>query len=91
MKTANFGSGNLQATQNGINNDFAMVGSFSLQDNYGGSLLKKNPGMPDVSVVLDPATNKLPNVYSDRRAALIIVAGSLAALAMMWQRQREGR
>ena len=58
------GSGNLQATQNGINNDFAMVGSFSLQDNYGGSLLKKNPGMPDVSVVLDPATNTLPNVYS---------------------------
>ena len=41
-----------------------MVGNFSLEDNYGGTLLKANPGMPDVSVVLDPATNKLPNVYS---------------------------
>ncbi len=58
------GSGNLQATQNAIDNDFSLVGGFSLQDSYGGTLLAKNPGMPDVSVVLDPTTNKLPNVYS---------------------------
>jgi branched-chain amino acid transport system substrate-binding protein len=58
------GSGNKQATQNALNNDFALVGGFSLQDNFGGLVLKANPGMPDVSVVLDQATNKLPNVFS---------------------------
>ncbi len=58
------GTGNKQATQNGISNDFSLVGGFSLQDSFGGTLLQQNPGMPDVSVVLDPTTNKLPNVYS---------------------------
>jgi ABC-type branched-subunit amino acid transport system substrate-binding protein len=58
------GAGNKQATQNAISNDFSLVGGFSLQDNFGGTLLAKDPGMPDVSVVLDPVTNKLPNVYS---------------------------
>ena len=58
------GASNKQATQNAINNDFAMVGNFSLEDNYGGAVLRADPGMPDVSVVLDPATNKLSNVYS---------------------------
>ena len=58
------GAGNKQATQNAIENDFAMVGNFSLEDSYGGALLKSDPGVPDVSVVLDPGTNKLPNVFS---------------------------
>ncbi len=58
------GATNKQATQDAIDNDFAMVGNFSLEDSFGGALLKSNPGMPDVSVVLDPATNKLPNVFS---------------------------
>ena len=58
------GATNKQATQDAINNDFAMVGNFSLEDSFGGALLRSNPGMPDVSVVLDPVTNKLPNVYS---------------------------
>ena len=58
------GAGNKQATQNAIENDFAMVGNFSLEDSYGGALLKADPGVPDVSVVLDPGTNKLPNVFS---------------------------
>ncbi len=58
------GATNKQATQNAIDNDFAMVGNFSLEDSFGGALLKTNPGMPNVSVVLDPATNKLSNVYS---------------------------
>ena len=47
-----------------MTNDFALVGGFSLQDNFGGLLLAANPGMPNVSVVLDSATNKLPNVFS---------------------------
>ncbi len=58
------GSTNLQLTQNAINNDFAIVGSFSLEDSYGGKLLATNPGMPDISNVLDIPTGKLPNVYS---------------------------
>jgi ABC-type branched-subunit amino acid transport system substrate-binding protein len=58
------GAGNRQATQSAIDSDFAMVGNFSLEDSYGGQLLAANHGMPDVSVVLDPATNKLPNVFS---------------------------
>ena len=58
------GAGNKQATQNAVNNDFALVGGFSTFDSYGGTVLAENPGMPDVSQVLDPATNKLPNVYS---------------------------
>jgi ABC-type branched-subunit amino acid transport system substrate-binding protein len=58
------GAGNKQLTQADITKDFAMVGSFSLQDSFGGQILAKNPGMPNVSVTLDPATNKLVNTFS---------------------------
>jgi ABC-type branched-subunit amino acid transport system substrate-binding protein len=58
------GAGNKQATQNALENDYAMVGNFSLEDSFGGAVLAQNPGFPDVSQVLDDATNKLPNVYS---------------------------
>ena len=58
------GTGNKQATQNAVNTDFALVGSFSTFDSFGGTVLAQNPGMPDVSRSLDPATNKLPNVFS---------------------------
>jgi len=58
------GAGNKQATQNAVQTDFAMVGNFSLEDSFGGAVLATNPGFPDVSQVLDNATNKLPNVYS---------------------------
>ncbi len=58
------GAGNKQATQNALANDMALVGNFSLEDSYGGAVLAANPGFPDVSQVLDNATNKLPNVYS---------------------------
>lgn len=57
------GQGNTQGTQNAINNDFALVGNFSLDDNFGGKVLAQNPGVPDVSEVLDSATGKLPNVF----------------------------
>ena len=57
------GATNKQATQNAITNDFSLVGSFSLEDNFGGTLLAANPGMPDVSNVLDTTTGKLPNVF----------------------------
>ena len=58
------GAGNKQATQNALENDFALVGDFSLEDSFGGTVLAQNPGFPDVSQVLDDATNKLPNVFS---------------------------
>lgn len=58
------GASNKQATQAALANDFALVGSFSLQDSFGGAVLAQNPGMPDVSVTLDSATTKLPNVFS---------------------------
>jgi branched-chain amino acid transport system substrate-binding protein len=58
------GAGNKQATQNALQSDFALVGNFSLEDSFGGAVLATNPGFPDVSQVLDDATNKLPNVYS---------------------------
>jgi branched-chain amino acid transport system substrate-binding protein len=58
------GTGNKQATQNAVNTDAALVGGFSTFDSFGGTVLAKNPGVPDVTEVLDPATNKLSNVYS---------------------------
>jgi branched-chain amino acid transport system substrate-binding protein len=58
------GATNSQLTQSAISNDFALVGSFSLEDQFGGALLAKNPGMPDVSVTLDQTTLHLPNVFS---------------------------
>jgi branched-chain amino acid transport system substrate-binding protein len=63
------GAANKQATQNAIANDFALVGGFSLEDSFGGTVLKQNPGVPDVSVKLDLATGKLPNVFSAVPAA----------------------
>jgi branched-chain amino acid transport system substrate-binding protein len=63
------GAGNKQATQNAISNDFSLVGSFSLEDSFGGTLLAKDPGVPDVSVKLDPATGKLANVFTVAPAA----------------------
>ncbi len=58
------GASNKQASQNALQNDFALVGNFSLEDSFGGAVLALNPGFPDVAQVLDNATNKLPNVYS---------------------------
>jgi branched-chain amino acid transport system substrate-binding protein len=58
------GAGNKQATQAAMSNDVALVGSFSTFDSFGGVLLAQNPGVPDVSVVLDPKTNSLRNVFS---------------------------
>lgn len=42
----------------------AFVGSFSLFDQCGEQVLAKNPGIPDVSVSTDPATNALASNFS---------------------------
>lgn len=58
------GATNKQLTQAAIGSDFATVGSFSLQDTFGGTVLAANPGVPNVSPTLDPATTQLPNSFS---------------------------
>jgi ABC-type branched-subunit amino acid transport system substrate-binding protein len=63
------GAGNKQGVQSAIQNDFALVGGFSLEDSFGGAVLGQNPGMPDVAVVLDPHLSTLPNVFSPAPAS----------------------
>ncbi|MGO8869912.1 MAG: ABC transporter substrate-binding protein [Acidimicrobiales bacterium] len=63
------GAPNKQETQADIEKDFAMVGSFSLQDNFGGTVLAANPQVPNVTVSLDLTTNNLPSSFSPAPAA----------------------
>jgi len=58
------GQANASETATAIAKDFALVGSFSLFDNYGCKALAANGAVPDVSVTLDPGTNSLPNDFS---------------------------
>ncbi len=58
------GAGNLQTTTSAVTDDFALVGGFSLEDNFGEKALAANPGMPKVAESIDHATNNLPNVYA---------------------------
>ncbi len=63
------GGPNKQETQAAVAKDFALVGGFSLQDNFGGTVLAANPGVPNVTVSLDDATANLPNTFSPDPAA----------------------
>ncbi len=72
------GAPNKQETQADVNKDVAMVGSFSLEDNFGGTVLKADPQVPNVSVSLDLGTNDLPNTFSVAPAANGWVLGPLA-------------
>jgi ABC-type branched-subunit amino acid transport system substrate-binding protein len=58
------GAGNKQYTQEAVEKDFATVGSFSLQDNFGGAVLAANPQVPNITVSLDPSAVDLPNSFS---------------------------
>ena len=58
------GQQNETETQDAINSDFALVGSFSLFDGYGCKGLAADPAVPDVSVTLDPNAGALPNDFS---------------------------
>ena len=58
------GQQNKTETQEAINSDFALVGSFSLFDGYGCAALASDTAVPDVSVTLDAGTNALPNDFS---------------------------
>ena len=57
------GAPNKQETQEDIGKDFAMVGGFSLFDNFGGTVLQANPQVPNVTVSLSTTTT-LPNSFS---------------------------
>jgi ABC-type branched-subunit amino acid transport system substrate-binding protein len=77
-KDDSFSSQQNQAkTAQAIDSDFAMVGSFSLFDNYGCKAVAANPAVPDVSVSIDPTTNALPNNYSAAPSAVGLQLGPL--------------
>lgn len=58
------GQPNKQETQQAVQSDFALVGGFSLQDNYGETVLAANPQVPNVTVSLNLAAGSLPNSFS---------------------------
>jgi len=58
------GATNKQLTSAALGQDFALVGSVSLEDGFGGSVLKAAPGFPNVSESLDSTTEALPNSFS---------------------------
>ncbi len=58
------GAMNKELTENAVSKDFALVGSFSLEDSFGETVLAANPKFPDVSTSLDSTLAQLPNSYS---------------------------
>jgi len=58
------GATNRQATQSVMQNDFASVGGVTLEDSFSQPLVAADPGFPDVTASLDPATQALPNNFS---------------------------
>jgi len=58
------GALNKQEVQSVVQNDFASVGGLSLEDSFSEPVIAANPGFPDVTASLDPATEKLANNFS---------------------------
>jgi len=58
------GAPNEQETRAAVESDFALVGSFSLEDSYGASVLAADPTVSNVSVALSPTASDLPNTFS---------------------------
>lgn len=58
------GNNNSAETQALISKVIAFAGSFSLDDEDGGLILKSHPDVPNVSVSLASYTNALPNTFS---------------------------
>jgi branched-chain amino acid transport system substrate-binding protein len=58
------GALNKQRVETVIQSDFASVGGLSLEDSFSEPLIAGNPGFPDITASLDPATEKLPNNFS---------------------------
>ena len=64
------GAPNKQATDQVVQKDFAAVGSFSLEDHYGETVLAANPGVPNVTLSLDQTASDLPNSFSPDPASI---------------------
>jgi branched-chain amino acid transport system substrate-binding protein len=58
------GASNKQDVQNVMLSDFASVGGLSLEDSFSEPEVAGDPGFPDITSSLDPATEKLPNNFS---------------------------
>ncbi len=58
------GALNKQLTEEAVQNDVGLVGGFSLEDSFGGTVLAANPAVPDISQILDTTTEALPNAFS---------------------------
>jgi len=58
------GAGNGQATRQSAQQDFALVGGFSIEDSYGATVLATQPGVPAVGESISLTMNKLPNYFS---------------------------
>ncbi len=63
------GAANKQATRSVLQNDFASVGGVTLVDSFSEPLIAANPGFPDVTSSLDPATQKLSNNFTPTPAS----------------------
>jgi branched-chain amino acid transport system substrate-binding protein len=63
------GALNKQGVQSVVRTDFASVGGLSLEDSFSEPVIAANPGFPDVTASLDPATEKLPNNFSPAPAS----------------------
>ena len=63
------GAINKEDVQSVVQSDFASVGGLSLEDSFSEPLIAANPGFPDVTASLDPATQKLPNNFSPTPAS----------------------
>ncbi len=77
------GTINEQLVQSDITKDFALVGSFSVTATSGGQVLAKNPEMPDVSVTVSPADNRLPNLVSP-----VPLQGGWEEGSLLWFKQK---
>jgi len=64
------GALNKQQTQHAVDSDFALVGSFSLEDSYGQTVVAQNPQVPDVSTLLDPGLIRLANTFNANPSGL---------------------
>lgn len=58
------GALNKQLTNAAVQTDLATVGSFSLEDSFGATVLAANPQVPNVAESLSAAANALPNTFN---------------------------
>ncbi len=58
------GGPNKDETRSAVESDFALVGSFSLEDSFGAPVLAANPDVSNVSVALSQSASDLSNTFS---------------------------